>query len=88
MSVRIVQQQLNEYRTGLLRGDLTYVFAAAQKRAWIFDPAFTAEQRRVTIGFLDQVVGHLARKPEANPAAALATIEKARQYWSTSSDRV
>jgi len=87
MTFRIAHQQLNEYRTGLLRGDLTYVFAAVQRRAWVFDPEVTAEQRRVTIGFLDQVVGHLGRKPEANPEAALATIEKAREYWATGNPR-
>jgi hypothetical protein len=87
MSFRIAHQQLTEYRTALLRGDLTYVFAAVQKRAWVFDRAITAEQRRVTIGFLDQVVGHLGRKPEANPEAALATIERAREYWSTGRPR-
>ncbi len=83
MSFRVANQVLSEYRSALLRGDLTYVFAAVQNRAWVFDPVVTAEQRRVTIGFLDQVVRYLGRKPEANPEAALATIEKAREYWST-----
>jgi hypothetical protein len=87
MSFRIAHQQLNEYRTGLLRGDLSYVLAAAQTRAWLFDAQVTAEQRRVTSGFLDQVVRYLARKPEANPDGALAAIENARQYWSTGRPR-
>jgi len=87
MSVRLAHQQLDVYRTGLLRGDLTYVFAAAQNRAWVSDPEITGEQRRVTNGFLDQVVRHLGRKPEANPEAALAAIEKAREYWSTGRPR-
>ena len=87
MSFRIANQQLDEYRTGLLRGDLTYVLAAAQSRAWLFDSEITAEQRRVTNGFLDQIVRYLACKPEANPDGALAAIERAREYWSTGRPR-
>ncbi len=87
MSVRLINQHLDEYRTALLRGDLSYVLEAAQKRKWTFDRAITDEQRRVTSGFLDQIVRHLVRKPEADPAAALAAIERAREYWSTGRPR-
>lgn len=87
MSFRIINQKLDEYRSALLRGDLTYVLAAVHQRMWVFDRAITVEQRRITVGFLDQVAGYLGRKPEADPVAALAVIERAREYWSTGRPR-
>jgi hypothetical protein len=80
MPFHTVNRQLTAYRAALLRGDLVELCSAAQDRDWIDDLKISADERRATIAFLDELVAYIC-EPEPNTTAALRTIESARAYW-------
>jgi hypothetical protein len=70
MPFRTVNRQLSAYRAALLRGDLVELCSAVKQRDWLEDLTISADERRTTIAFLDELDMHLCREPDPDLESA------------------
>jgi len=81
MPFHTVNRHLSAYRAALLRGDLVELCSAVKERGWLEELKISADERRRTIAFLDELDMYLCREPDPDVEAAMRAIDSARSYW-------